>query len=88
MASVKMAQARRLIADYHQYEGDRDASVIRRIPHPDGGETYLVHFVDQSGRMYSSLEIICLGATGEYATEFASCPRDEEHEMVLRYLCL
>lgn len=88
MPRLTMPEIRQLIEEYHQYEGDRNTSLVRRIPHPDGGEMYLVHFVDKNGKKYSSLDMISLGATGEYATEYASCPREDEHEMVLGYLNL
>ena len=86
--SLKDADIRQLIEEYHQYEGDQHAHVDRYIAHPEGGGMHLVHFVDASGRKMSSLDIISLGAHGEYATEFDSCLREREQEMVQRYLCL
>lgn len=85
MAQVNLDAARALIRDYHEYEGDRDISVIRRITHPDGGSVYLVHFTDRHGQRFSSLDMICLGASGEYATEFDSRPRAEESTLIARY---
>ena len=88
MSSKRMQAIRKLIAEYHEYEGDTDIGVIRRVPHPDGGEMYLVHFVDAKGEKYSSLDMLRTGGDGEYITEFDACKRDGENDMIGRYLKL
>lgn len=87
MSKTKLSQIRMLIADYHIDQGDRNAALIRRIPHPsEPGEVYLVRFVDAHGCHMSSLDIIHYGAHGQYATEFASAPCCEEDDLLARYM--
>lgn len=88
MSNPKTKTIRKLIVEYHEYEGDKDIDVIKRIPHPGGGEMYLVHFVDAKGVKYSSLDMLRTCADGDYITEFDACPRQDENDMIGRYLGL
>lgn len=88
MSNSSLKDIRKLIADYHEYEGDKQTSVVKRIPHPDGGEMYLVHFIDAKGAKYSSLDMLRTGPDGDYITEFDACPRQDENSMIGRYLGL
>lgn len=87
MSRLKMCEARRMIADYHEYQGDKDVVVIRRIPHPnEQGEAYLVHLTDAHGHPIAALDLIQYGANGQYATEFDSCPVCDEDSLIAKYM--
>lgn len=77
---------RSMIAEYHHYQGDGLAVPVKWIHHPDGGKVILVHFRNDEGKKYSSLDMIARGIDGEYATELFGCEREKENEMIQTYL--
>lgn len=81
-------KTKELIAEYHNFQGDGTARLVKRIWHPDGGNAILVRFTNAEGVKCSSLDMIALGRNGEYATELFGVERKDEQQMIEDYLNL
>ena len=74
--------------EYHRHHGDTHAQVailymVSRDPRGFGGTEWLVtRFHDKAGKAYSAIHMVCHDGKEEYLSEYFSCVRKKEKQMI------
>jgi hypothetical protein len=69
-------ETRKAIKEYHEYHGDTKIKIVKEISDHKGLRAALVRIGDDTS---------CIDMISNYISEFDSCSRDSENDMVKRF---